>query len=120
MTDLSERPPLAIPRKLAIRILHEAQIAQPEAIQGWVYADEHGLPCAYRSAQADMQTHRADQTLWARLWSEPAAPAVPTAAELRGHIVNLIVSLDIKGVLELRAWDLIDGQPSERILRVLD
>ena len=27
---------LVMPRRLAIRILHEAQIAQPESITGWV------------------------------------------------------------------------------------
>lgn len=110
---------LVVPRRLAIRILHEAQVAQPEAIHGWVYERE-GKPAVYRHAAADMSTHRADEDLWARLWSNPAAPAVPAAAELREGILNLVVSLNTRGVLEMRAWELVGGQVVERELRVED
>ena len=110
---------LVVPRRLAIQILHEAQIAQPEPIHGWVY-ERQGKPAVYRHARADMGTHRADEDLWARLWSVPTAPAEPAAAELREGILNLGVSLNTKGVLEMRAWDLRDQQPFERVLRVED
>lgn len=111
--------PLVLPRRLAINILHEAQIAQPSPIHGWVY-ERQGRPAVFRLAAADMSTHRADEALWARLWSNPSAPAVPAPAELREGILNLVVSLNTKGVLEMRAWDLADGQAVERELRVED
>ncbi len=114
MTD-----PLIVPRRLAIRILHEAQVALPEPIHGWVY-ERAGAPAVFRLAAADMATHRTEETLWARLWSNPAAPAVPEAGELREHLMNLIVSLDTKGVLEMRAWQLQEGVVLEREIRVSD
>ncbi|WP_428309413.1 hypothetical protein [Hydrocarboniphaga sp.] len=114
MTDL-----LLVPRRLAIQILHEAQIAQPAAMHGWVY-ERDGKPAVFRLAAADMGTHRADETLWARLWSKPTEPAVPAPAELREGLVNLLVSLNTKGVLEMRAWELVGGAAVERELRVED
>ena len=107
---------LLFPRRLAIQILHEAQIAQPAVMHGWVY-ERDGRPAAFRLATANMGTHRADEVLWARLWSKPDGPAEPQPAELRENLINLIVSLSIKGVLEMRAWELIDGKPVERELR---
>ena len=110
---------LLVPRRLAIQILHEAQIAQPAAMHGWVY-ERNGRPAVFRLAAADMGTHRADENLWARLWSEPTAPAVPASSELREGLINLVVSLNTKGVLEMRAWELSGGQAIERELRVED
>jgi hypothetical protein len=112
-------PPLVVPRRLAIQILHEAQIAQPEPIHGWVYERE-GRPAVFRLARADMQTHRADESLWARLWSNPTAPAVPAPSELREHLLNLVVSLNTKGVLEMRAWELRAGCAVERELQIAE
>ncbi|EIT69906.1 MULTISPECIES: hypothetical protein [Hydrocarboniphaga] len=112
-------PDLLVPRRLAIQILHEAQIAQPNPIHGWVY-ERGGRPAVFRLAAADMGTHRADEDLWARLWSNPTSPAVPQANELREGILNLVVSLNTKGVLEMRAWELESGLPVERVLRVED
>jgi hypothetical protein len=110
---------LLVPRRLAIQILHEAQIAQPAAMHGWVYERE-GRPAVFRLAAADMGTHRADETLWARLWSEPTSPAVPAPSALREGLINLVVSLNTKGVLEMRAWELSGGRAIERELRVED
>jgi [CysO sulfur-carrier protein]-S-L-cysteine hydrolase len=111
--------PLVLPRRLTIQILHEAQIALPGAIHGWVYERE-GQPVVFRLAAADMGTHRADESLWARLWSKPDAPAVPLVSELRENLYNLIVSLNTKGVLELRAWELAGGAVAEREIRIAD
>lgn len=106
---------LVMPRRLAIRILHEAQLAQPESICGVVGA-RHDEPSSFsRAAQAAAGEH-----VWARLWSNPNAPAVPSADQLAGGGLYLVVSLDIKGVLEMRAWELRDGAPFERVLKVRD
>ena len=103
---------LIVPRRLAIAILHEAQIAQPEAIRGWVAA-RNGEPAAYHHGEPG-------EGLWARLWSNPLAPAVPTAQELAAGGLHLVVSLNTKGVLEMRAWRLVAGAPQEQVLKIRD
>ncbi|HKY93202.1 MAG TPA: hypothetical protein VJM11_19275 [Nevskiaceae bacterium] len=108
--------PFVIPRTLAIRILHEAQIAQPDPICGLVGA-RGGEPCSFvRGSDADVIAR--GETVWARLWSNPTAPAVPEAKELAGGGLFLVVSLNTKGVLEMRAWELRDGAPAERVLTI--
>lgn len=111
MTDV-----LVMPRHLAIRILHEAQIAQPEAIRG-VVAARAGEPAAFlnnRDAVVD------GDVLWANLWSHPEAEAVPAAGELREGLLSLVVSLNTKGVLEMRAWRLVGGGVQEQVLKIRD
>ena len=109
---------LVLPRRLAIQILHEAQVAQPDAIYGLVGARGSEPASFLRLDEAALSAR--GETLWARLWSNPTAPAVPTADQLAGGGLYLVVSLDIKGVLEMRAWELRDGAPHERVLKVRD
>lgn len=109
---------LVMPRTLAIRILHEAQIAQPESICGLVGARGQEPASFLRNVDADFAAR--GETLWARLWSNPTSPAVPTADQLAGGGLYLVVSLNTKGVLEMRAWELRDGAPFERVLKVRD
>jgi len=104
---------LTLPRTLAIQLLHEAQIAQPEPIHGWVLS-RNGQPSRWCAGQTTPQS----ETVWARLWSHPTAPAVPSAAELRPGELSLLISLNTKGVLELRAWELSEGQVRERAIGV--
>jgi [CysO sulfur-carrier protein]-S-L-cysteine hydrolase len=108
--------PLIVPRTLAIQILHEAQIAQPEAICGLVGARQGEPKSFVRGNDADVIAR--GETVWARLWSNPTAPAVPDAKELAGGGLFLVVSLNTKGVLEMRAWQLREGAPYERILKI--
>lgn len=112
MSETSDTAVLWMPRKLAIEILHQAQIAQPQSIQGWVSAHD-GAPVRYHAGEPPAQC-------WARLWSEPTAPAVPSAAQLATGGLYLLISLNIKGVLEMRAWELRQGTPFERVLEVRD
>ena len=101
-----------IERRLAIEILHQAQIAQPEAIRGWV-AEAGGMPQTFHLGEPP-----AGAALWARLRSHPQAPAEPAPGELAGDGLNLLVSLNTKGVLEMRCWRLADGSPREIILKI--
>ena len=105
--------PLVMPRRLAIQILHEAQIAQPDAIHGWVRGAAQPLSYQHGAPPADAE-------LWARLWSNPLSPAVPEPAQLGAGGLHLVISLNTKGVLEMRAWQLEGGVPHERILKVRD
>lgn len=104
---------LVMPRRLAIRILHEAQIAQPESITGWVRGEAQ--PLSYHAGEPP-----AGAALWARLWSNPLAPAVPEVSQLAAGGLHLVISLNIKGVLEMRAWQLQAGAPHEQVLTVED
>jgi hypothetical protein len=107
---------LVMPRNLAIRILHLAQIAQPEAIRGVVGARD-GEPTSFH---LDRETAPEGEALWANLWSNPQAAAVPTAAELHEARLSLLVSLNTKGVLEMRAWRLANGAVQEQVLKIRD
>jgi hypothetical protein len=60
------------------------------------------------------------ELLWANLWSQPQAAAVPPASELREGLLSLVVSLNTKGVLEMRAWRLIGGAVQEQVLKIRD
>lgn len=107
---------LVIPRRLAIQILHAAQIAQPDAIRGVVGA-RNGEPASFRAESEPLP--RGEQR-WARLWSHPQAAAVPGADELADGGLSLLVSLNTKGVLEMRAWRLDGGVPREQVLKIKD
>lgn len=114
MTELL--PPLVMPRSLAIRILHLAQIAQPAAIRGVVGA-RGGEPASFHP---DREIAAAGETVWAELWSHPLAPAVPDASELHDGRLSLVVSLNTKGVLEMRAWRLVGRAACEQVLTIRD
>ncbi|HET8881414.1 MAG TPA: hypothetical protein VFM56_04500 [Solimonas sp.] len=107
---------LVMPRHLAIRILHEAQIAQPDAIRGVVVA-RGGEPAIFLKNRESVD---GGDALWANLWSHPQAPAVPDASELRENLLSLVVSLNTKGVLEMRAWRLAGGAVAEQVLKIRD
>lgn len=109
-------PLLILPRRLAIRLLHAAQTASPEPIRGIVTA-RGGKPAGFRLAPAGLG---ADETPWAALWSCPQAAAVPRADELVQGRLSLVISLNTKGVLEMRAWRLVDGTAQEQVLRIRD
>jgi hypothetical protein len=108
-------PILMMSRRLAIQMLHEAQIAQPDSITGVVVA-RNAQPVSFHQGKQVS----ADQTLWARCWSNPLAPAIPTAEELAAGGLHLVISLNTKGVLEMRAWELKAGQPHEREIKIKD
>lgn len=111
--DASNQP-LIITRRLAIQLLHVAQVAAPLAIEGIVVA-EGDEPVRYLPrAQAE------GQAAWAQVFSNPTAPAVPETAQLSDGLLTLMISLDIKGVLELRAWTLSDGAARERVISIRD
>ncbi|TJY62335.1 hypothetical protein E4T66_06390 [Sinimarinibacterium sp. CAU 1509] len=107
---------LVVPRRLAMQILHAAQVAQPQSIRG-VVAASGGIPSALH---LDSEMGAEGESTWAQLWSHPQAPAIPQASELMSDQLSLVVSLNTKGVLEMRAWQLCDGVAHERILKIGD
>lgn len=133
---------LWLPRRLALRILHQAQDSPEREICGLVGADGVEPAAVYPVANiaADPSTvfemdakglvaamkamREKGERLWAVYHSHPRSPGVPSARDLAetGYpgALHLIVSLDTKGVLQLRAWEYRDGAASERKLIVKD
>lgn len=134
--------PLVMPRRVAIRILGEAQGAQPRRLAGLLGADGDG-PAAFftlRNAAPQPETsilYSTDELataraslqgrglqLWAYVTSHPAAAAVPQMTDFRDspfpQALHLVVSLSTRGVLEMRAWQLLGGAPRERVLKIRD
>ena len=121
-----------LPRTLAIRLLAEAQRTPEREVCGLIAARE-SVPCRVipvRNAADDarrlfdmderelvnaMKTMREnDETLFAIYHSHPQAAPVPSQADIARagypEKLHLIISLETKGVLQMRGWRFIDGQ----------
>ena len=133
---------LILPRALVQDLFHHAQSAPDAEVCGLiaqtksqqlrrlkirnVVSDPSRL---FRMDEAEqvaaMQAMRqAEETLFAIYHSHPSAPAVPSARDLEeiGYpdAWQLIISLNTKGVLELRAWRLENGEARETLLRIIE
>ncbi len=123
-------PPLAMPRRLAIRLLHEAQIAV-EPFAGLVSAPlEAGAepelwhPAASESAVPALRAaiEAAGRRVWALYSFRPQLPAMPVLQDFAAQpgLLRLSASLATKGVLQLRAWQRVESGVVERELHVHD
>lgn len=135
---------LLIPRPLATRLLFEAQKRPDEEVCGLVGARGE-VPCSLypvvnaaaertRRFEMDprgqieaMKTMRErGETLWAIYHSHPDAPPEPSARDLAElgypNALYLIISLTIKGVLEMRGWRMTDNHNGmeEVVLKVME
>lgn len=99
--------PLIIPRRLAIALLAEAQRSTGAPVHGVIGARD-GVPLAVLPGASDAP---AGQSVWAHYRSGDEAPAV-TGRRLR-------VSLDTKGVLQLRCEETVGTAVVERELRII-
>jgi hypothetical protein len=93
---------LILPRRLAIALLAEAQ-KSGDAVSGVITARD-GVPASVRPGAASTE----GEDIWARYRS---GAAHPDAAPGR----QLLISLDTKGVLQLRCWE----GAVERELRII-
>jgi proteasome lid subunit RPN8/RPN11 len=119
-------PEIHLPRSLVNQLLHHAQSSPNTEVCGLVGAKD-GLPatcypvknaaaepdCRYfldpeEHINALRRMQECGEELFAIFHSHPAAPAEPSAADLElaayPEALYLIVSLDTKGVLELRGF----------------
>jgi hypothetical protein len=134
--------PLILPRRVAVRILGEAQTAQPRRIGGVVGADDAGpavfLAVRNASGQPEGSVHHSGDdiavakaglegrgmVLWAYVVSHPTAAAEPGARDFLDspfpETLQLVVSLSTKGVLEMRAWERLGTTVRERVLKIRD
>lgn len=103
--------PLVLPRRLAIQILHAAQLAAPASSRGWVQSG------ALRYHEGEPEPGAA---VYARCYSKPTSAAEPLAEELSAGGLHLLISLNTKGVLEMRGWRLLAEGLQEQPLAVTD
>lgn len=129
-----------LPRQLVNQVLHQAQ-ASPEVEVCGLIAAKDGRPLRAEpvtnisdqpqrlfamdpAAQIDVMRRMREQgeTLFGIYHSHPHSPAVPTATDLEqaGYpdALYLIVSLNTRGVLEMRGYRLRDGRADEVPLEI--
>lgn len=126
---------IQIPRKITNQLLHFAQISPDSEICGLIGSVDgqpsHCYPVDNCSAhpenrfQLDSKQQIAAMTemrergenLFAIYHSHPSEPAVPSAADLAlaayPEALNLIISLNTKGVLEMRGYRIVDQKAEE-------
>lgn len=131
-----------MPRPLATKLLFEAQKRPDEEVCGLVGARagkpgslypianvaterSHSFEMDPRGQIGAIKTMRErGETLWAIYHSHPDAPPEPSARDLDelGYpdALYLIISLNIKGVLEMRAWRMTGGGMEEVVLKVME
>ncbi|SCZ57884.1 Mov34/MPN/PAD-1 family protein [Thiohalomonas denitrificans] len=133
--------PIRIPRTIVNQILSHAQSSPESEVCGLIGAangePRRVYPVANAARRPDalfqmdpreqvdaMRSIReADQSLFAIYHSHPHAPALPSPIDLEEasypEVLYLIVSLDTKGVLEMRGFRLREGRAEDVQLEVL-
>ncbi len=132
---------LRLPRPLVNQILTQAQHSPEAEICGLIAAKNGTASRCYpvHNAAADpvhryqmepqaqiealRQMRAADETLLAIYHSHPHTPATPSSSDIEEanypDAVYLIISLDIKGVLQISAFHIANGKATELVLELL-
>ena len=123
---------ISLPRKLVNQLLHLAQISQEQEICGFVSKNESNEFTCHpvqniaenpenrflmepQSQFNSMKSMRnKDEKLFAIYHSHPTAPAIPSATDIEQaaypDAYYLIISLNTKGVLEMRCFKLLHDE----------
>jgi proteasome lid subunit RPN8/RPN11 len=129
-----------LPRQLVNQILHQAQVSPEIEVCGLIAAKNdrpvRAIPIGNVSdqpqrlfamdpaSQIDAMRRMREQgeTLFGIYHSHPHSPAEPTVTDLQEagypEALYLIVSLNTRGVLEMRGYRLLDGKASEVQLEI--
>ena len=134
---------ISLPRKLTNQLLHQAQISPDVEICGLIGANAHGQPCtcypitnsadtpqqrflldASQQIAAMKQIRDKGETLFAIYHSHPKTPAIPSAFDIEQAVypeaLHFIISLNTKGVLELRAFRIAEKRIHELSLNLIE
>lgn len=129
---------IQIPRKITNQLLHLAQISPDLEVCGLI-GSKNGVPCSCypikNTAEQPQQRFQLDPTqqisamakmrdqgeqLFAIYHSHPDAPATPSATDLElasyPEALYLIISLNTKGVLEMRGFQINHKSAREIVL----
>ncbi|KXJ47232.1 MAG: M67 family metallopeptidase [Cycloclasticus sp.] len=123
---------IELPRKLVNKLLHHAQLSQDIEACGFVGKDESGNYTCYpvknvadvpstrflMAPEEQISTMKAmrdkEESLFAIYHSHPTAPAKPSATDIElsayPEAYYLIISLNTKGVLEMRCFKLLHDE----------
>ena len=127
--------PITIPRKITNQLLHQAQVSPDQEICGLIGSRENIPTTCYLidniadnpaqrflldpkqqiAALSTMREH--NEQLFAIYHSHPTTPALPSATDIAmaayPEALYLIISLNTKGVLELRGFKMTHNPPQE-------
>jgi len=134
---------ILIPRKLTNQLLHLAQISPNTEVCGLIGADAAGIPVscypvtniaatpdkrfsldAGQQIAAMKQIREKGERLFAIYHSHPTAPAEPSSTDIEEanypQALHLIISLNTKGVLEMRGFKIVENTVEEYPLRLIE
>jgi len=132
-----------IPRKLTNQLLHLAQMSPDIEVCGLVGADSQGIPASCypvtnmaetpeirysfdpgQQIAAMKQMREKQETLFAIYHSHPKAAAEPSPTDIAQasypEALQLIISLNTKGVLEMRGFNILNGKVEELAIRMIE
>lgn len=142
MTQTERAPEYQIPRKLTNQLLHLAQLSPDTEVCGLI-ANKNGIPTtcypitnvakqpeqrflldAKEQIAAMAAMREQGEELFAIYHSHPKAPAEPSSYDLEAatyaQALYLIISLNIKGVLEIRGFKISQQKAEEAVLTLLE
>jgi len=126
---------IRIPRRITNELLHLAQLSPTKEVCGLV-GSKAGIPnrcypvdnmaeCpeqrflldAQQQIQAMTAIRERGEDFFAIFHSHPTSPAIPSETDIKmasyPNVIQMIISLNTKGILELRAFKLDTPQPQE-------
>jgi len=131
---------ISIPRKIVQNLLYHAQQSSSEEVCGLVSSKNNIATQSYpikntatnpaeffnldaqQQIQAMAEMRNKQEQLFAIYHSHPTAPAIPSQTDLKlanyPEVLYLIISLNIKGIMEIRGYQLQNDKFIEVALRL--